>query len=119
MRHPGVSKYSPNNCLTLGSADSKRLSRLINEPLLSAVLSRRHGKTFLQVTCLAMARDDTLLASAQTQGCCIRVWNYKTADCMSVFRVNACSLISLDFSENGSVLAGAGLDTHRKTVRLL
>ena len=64
-----------------------------------------------------MTRDSSLLASGQTgANCCVRVWNYKTADCLSVFKVNASALFTINFSESGSVLAAAGRDNHNKTV---
>jgi len=58
-----------------------------------------------------------MLASGQTgQNCSIRIWNYRSADCLSVFKVNGSALYSLNFSESGSVLAAAGRDNHNKTV---
>uniref|UniRef100_A0A8C8BFF5 WD repeat-containing protein 90 n=1 Tax=Otus sunia TaxID=257818 RepID=A0A8C8BFF5_9STRI len=70
-----------------------------------------------KVSALAFNGNSTLLASAQAgpRGV-VRLWDFPTGSCLSVFKTHVHSLLSLSFSYSGAVLCGVGKDGHGKTM---
>ncbi|XP_062999035.1 WD repeat-containing protein 90 [Elgaria multicarinata webbii] len=70
-----------------------------------------------KVAALAFNGNTTLLASAQTgQLSVMRLWDFPTGECLSMFKTGMHSVSCLSFSYSGSVLCGTGKDSHGKTV---
>uniref|UniRef100_A0A8B9M989 WD repeat-containing protein 90 n=1 Tax=Accipiter nisus TaxID=211598 RepID=A0A8B9M989_9AVES len=70
-----------------------------------------------KVSALAFNGNSTLLASAQAGSpSVVRLWDFPTGSCLSVFKTHVHSLSSLSFSYSGAVLCGVGKDGHGKTM---
>ncbi|XP_049647753.1 WD repeat-containing protein 90 isoform X1 [Accipiter gentilis] len=70
-----------------------------------------------KVSALAFNGNSTLLASAQAGSLSVvRLWDFPTGSCLSVFKTHVHSLSSLSFSYSGAVLCGVGKDGHGKTM---
>ncbi|KGL85799.1 WD repeat-containing protein 90, partial [Charadrius vociferus] len=70
-----------------------------------------------KVSALAFNGNSTLLASAQAGPLSVvRLWDFPTGSCLSVFKTHVRSLLSLSFSYSGAVLCGVGKDGHGKTM---
>ncbi|XP_061849594.1 WD repeat-containing protein 90 isoform X2 [Colius striatus] len=70
-----------------------------------------------KVSALAMDSSSTVLASVQAgPRAVLRLWDFPTGSCLSVFKTQAQSLFSLSFSRDGAVLCGVGRDGHGKTM---
>ncbi|XP_064886977.1 WD repeat-containing protein 90 isoform X1 [Columba livia] len=70
-----------------------------------------------KVSALAFNGSSTLLASAQAGSLSVvRVWDFPTGTCLSVFKSHVRSVLSLSFSYSGTVLCGVGKDGHGKTM---
>ncbi|KAM6320084.1 WD repeat-containing protein 90 [Podargus strigoides] len=70
-----------------------------------------------KVSALAFNGNSTLLASAQAGPLSmVRLWDFPTGSCLSVFKSHVRSLWSLSFSSSGAVLCGVGKDGHGKTM---
>ncbi|KFQ93266.1 WD repeat-containing protein 90, partial [Nipponia nippon] len=70
-----------------------------------------------KVSALAFNGNSTLLASAQAGALSVvRLWDFPTGSCLSVFKTHVRSLLSLSFSHSGTVLCGVGKDGHGKTM---
>uniref|UniRef100_A0A663LQT0 WD repeat-containing protein 90 n=1 Tax=Athene cunicularia TaxID=194338 RepID=A0A663LQT0_ATHCN len=70
-----------------------------------------------KVSALAFNGSSTLLASAQAGPLSVvRLWDFPTGSCLSVFKTHVQSLLSLSFSYSGAVLCGVGKDGHGKTM---
>ncbi|XP_074014459.1 WD repeat-containing protein 90 [Numenius arquata] len=70
-----------------------------------------------KVSALAFNGDSTLLASAQAGPLSVvRLWDFSTGTCLSLFKTHVRSLFSLSFSYSGAVLCGVGKDGHGKTM---
>ncbi|XP_010121618.1 PREDICTED: LOW QUALITY PROTEIN: WD repeat-containing protein 90, partial [Chlamydotis macqueenii] len=70
-----------------------------------------------KVSALAFNGNSTLLASAQAgPQSVVRLWDFLTGSCLSVFKTHVRSLLSLSFSYSGAVLCGVGKDGHGKTM---
>ncbi|XP_074742639.1 WD repeat-containing protein 90 isoform X2 [Strix uralensis] len=70
-----------------------------------------------KVSALAFNGNSTLLASAQAGALSVvRLWDFPTGSCLSVFKTHVQSLLSLSFSYSGAVLCGVGKDGHGKTM---
>ncbi|CAH6786585.1 Wdr90 [Phodopus roborovskii] len=70
-----------------------------------------------KVSALALDGNDTLLASAQVQPpSMVRLWDFQTGACLSLFRSPLHTICSLSFSCSGSLLCGVGKDRHGRTV---
>uniref|UniRef100_S4RMK2 WD repeat domain 90 n=1 Tax=Petromyzon marinus TaxID=7757 RepID=S4RMK2_PETMA len=68
-----------------------------------------------KVTALTMNGASTLLASAQAGAVSLlRVWDFSSGECLSVFTPHLHALSSLSFSHSGAVLCGVGKDSHEK-----
>ncbi|OBS82697.1 hypothetical protein A6R68_23340 [Neotoma lepida] len=71
----------------------------------------------LQVSALALDGKDILLASAQVQPpSMVRLWDFQTGECLSLFRSPLHTICSLSFSGSGTLLCGVGKDKHGRTV---
>ncbi|XP_064318212.1 WD repeat-containing protein 90 isoform X4 [Phalacrocorax carbo] len=69
-----------------------------------------------KVSALAFNGNSTLLASAQAGPLSVvRLWDFPTGSCLSVFKTHVHSLLSLSFSYSGAILCGVGKDGHGKT----
>uniref|UniRef100_A0A672TSY4 WD repeat domain 90 n=1 Tax=Strigops habroptila TaxID=2489341 RepID=A0A672TSY4_STRHB len=70
-----------------------------------------------KVSALAFNGSSTLLASAQAgPRSVVRLWDFPTGSCLSMFKTHVHSLLSLSFSHSGAVLCGVGKDRHGKTM---
>ncbi|KFZ61612.1 WD repeat-containing protein 90, partial [Podiceps cristatus] len=70
-----------------------------------------------KVSALAFNGNSTLLASAQAGPLSVvRLWDFPTGSCLSVFKTHVRSLSSLSFSYSGAILCGVGKDGHSKTM---
>ncbi|XP_066496904.1 WD repeat-containing protein 90 [Tiliqua scincoides] len=70
-----------------------------------------------KVAALAFNGNNTLLASAQAgQLSVMRLWDFLTGRCLSMFKTGMHSVSCLSLSYNGSILCGTGKDGHGKTV---
>ncbi|XP_025733706.1 WD repeat-containing protein 90 isoform X1 [Callorhinus ursinus] len=66
-----------------------------------------------KVSALALDGSSLLLASAQARPpSMLRLWDFHTGECLSLFRSPAHSLCSLSFSNSGALLCGVGKDRH-------
>ncbi|XP_031206401.1 WD repeat-containing protein 90 isoform X4 [Mastomys coucha] len=70
-----------------------------------------------KVSALALNGSDTVLASAQVQPpSMVRLWDFQTGGCLSLFRSPLHTICSLSFSGSGALLCGVGKDRHGRTV---
>ncbi|XP_072691171.1 WD repeat-containing protein 90 isoform X4 [Canis lupus baileyi] len=70
-----------------------------------------------KVSALALDGDNVLLASAQARpSSMLRLWDFGTGACLSLFRSPAHTLCSLSFSRGGALLCGVGKDRQGRTV---
>ncbi|KAM9372410.1 WD repeat-containing protein 90 [Phaethornis superciliosus] len=70
-----------------------------------------------KVSALAFNGSSTLLASAQAGLLgVVRLWDFPTGSCLSVFKAHIHSLSCLSFSHSGAVLCSVGKDGQGKTV---
>ncbi|KAM9096361.1 WD repeat-containing protein 90 isoform X1 [Sarcophilus harrisii] len=70
-----------------------------------------------KVSSLAFNGNSTLLASSQMGLLSmVRLWNFETGKCLSIFKTQIHSLCFLSFSYSGTVLCGVGKDRHGKTM---
>ncbi|KAM4820254.1 WD repeat-containing protein 90 isoform 3-T3 [Thomomys bottae] len=70
-----------------------------------------------KVSALALDRSNSLLASAQAQPpSMLRIWDFQTGGCLSLFRSPMQTVCSLSFSGSGTLLCGVGKDRHSRTV---
>lgn len=70
-----------------------------------------------KVSALSLNGNDTLLASAQVQPpSMVRLWDFQTGGCLSLFRSPLHTICSLSFSDSGALLCGVGKDRHGRTV---
>lgn len=70
-----------------------------------------------KVSALALDGNDTLIASAQVQPpSMVRLWDFQTGGCLSLFRSPLHTICSLSFSGSGVLLCGVGKDRHGRTV---
>ncbi|XP_054849422.1 WD repeat-containing protein 90 isoform X2 [Eublepharis macularius] len=70
-----------------------------------------------KVAALAFNGNSTLLASAQIGHLSMmRLWDFTTTKCLSMFKTGMHSVSCLSFSYNGNILCGTGTDGHGKTV---
>lgn len=70
-----------------------------------------------KVSALALDGSNSLLASAQTQTpSMLRLWDFQTGDCLSLFRSPVHTICSLSFSNSGALLCGVGKDHHGRTM---
>ncbi|XP_075851028.1 WD repeat-containing protein 90 [Microcebus murinus] len=70
-----------------------------------------------KVSALALDRGNVLLASAQVRPpCVLRLWDFQTQACLSLFRSPMHAVSALSLSDNGALLCGVGRDRHGRTV---
>ncbi|KAM6114117.1 WD repeat-containing protein 90 [Pterocles gutturalis] len=70
-----------------------------------------------KVSALAFDGSSTVLASAQAgPRSVLRLWDFPTGSCLSVFKTHVRCLSALSFSHSGAVLCGVGKDGHGKTM---
>ncbi|XP_069341826.1 WD repeat-containing protein 90 [Eulemur rufifrons] len=70
-----------------------------------------------KVSALALDGGGVLLASAQARpSCMLRLWDFQTGACLSLFRSPMQAVSSLSFSDSGALLCGVGKDRHGRTV---
>ncbi|XP_044771184.1 WD repeat-containing protein 90 [Neomonachus schauinslandi] len=70
-----------------------------------------------KVSALALDGSSLLLASAQARPpSMLRLWDFHTGECLSLFRSPAHVLCSLSFSNSGALLCGVGKDCHGRTM---
>ncbi|XP_057682899.1 WD repeat-containing protein 90 isoform X2 [Corythoichthys intestinalis] len=69
-----------------------------------------------KVSALAFNGNTTLLVSAQTGNCVVRIWNYLKGNCVAMFKMHAHSVTTLSFSHSGGFLCGGGKDSCGKTL---
>ncbi|XP_045849111.1 WD repeat-containing protein 90 isoform X2 [Meles meles] len=86
-------------------------------------LNTREQRCFLghtdKVSALALAGSGLLLASAQARRpSMLRLWDFQTGECLSLFQSPGHAFCSLSFSDSGALLCGVGRDRHGRTVVL-
>ncbi|KAM5198229.1 WD repeat-containing protein 90 isoform 1-T1 [Hipposideros larvatus] len=70
-----------------------------------------------KVSALALDRSSSLLASAQARApSMVRLWDFQTEGCLSLFRSPVHTICSLSFSGSGVLLCGIGKDQHGRTM---
>ncbi|XP_063082284.1 WD repeat-containing protein 90 isoform X7 [Cavia porcellus] len=70
-----------------------------------------------KVSALALDRNSLLLASAQVQPpSVVRLWDFPSGRCLSLFRSPMYAVCSLSFSSSGALLCGVGRDHQGRTV---
>nr|XP_019611822.1 PREDICTED: WD repeat-containing protein 90 isoform X4 [Rhinolophus sinicus] len=70
-----------------------------------------------KVSALALDRSSSLLASAQAGApSMLRLWDFQTGGCLSLFRSPVHTISSLSFSSSGALLCGVGKDPHGRTM---
>ncbi|XP_023567203.1 WD repeat-containing protein 90 isoform X2 [Octodon degus] len=70
-----------------------------------------------KVSALALDRNSFLLASAQVQPpSVVRLWDFPTGQCLSLFQSPMYAVCSLSFSSSGALLCGVGKDHQGRTV---
>ncbi|XP_014648903.1 PREDICTED: WD repeat-containing protein 90 [Ceratotherium simum simum] len=70
-----------------------------------------------KVSALALDGSSSLLASAQARPpSMLRLWDFQTGGCLSLFRSPVHTICSLSFSDSGALLCGTGKDRHGRTV---
>ncbi|XP_027718740.1 WD repeat-containing protein 90 isoform X2 [Vombatus ursinus] len=70
-----------------------------------------------KVSSLTFNGNSTLLASSQMGPLSmVRLWNFETGKCLSIFKTHIHSICFLSFSYSGAVLCGVGKDRHGKTM---
>ncbi|XP_060116727.1 LOW QUALITY PROTEIN: WD repeat-containing protein 90 [Heteronotia binoei] len=70
-----------------------------------------------KVAALAFNGNSTLLASAQIGHLSMmRLWDFATTECLSMFKTGMHAVSCLSFSYNGNILCGTGKDRHGKTM---
>ncbi|XP_057384735.1 WD repeat-containing protein 90 [Balaenoptera acutorostrata] len=85
-------------------------------------VNTREQRLFLghtdKVSALALDGNGSLLASAQARPhSMLRLWDFQTGECLSLFQSPVHTVCSLSFSDSGEVLCGVGKDRHgRMTV---
>ncbi|XP_066869046.1 WD repeat-containing protein 90 isoform X11 [Kogia breviceps] len=85
-------------------------------------VNTREQRLFLghtdKVSTLALDGSGSLLASAQARPhSMLRLWDFQTGECLSLFQSPVHTVCSLSFSDSGEVLCGVGKDRHgRMTV---
>ncbi|XP_033285114.2 WD repeat-containing protein 90 isoform X2 [Orcinus orca] len=85
-------------------------------------VNTREQRLFLghtdKVSALALDGSGSLLASAQARPhSMLRLWDFQTGECLSLFQSPVHTVCSLSFSDSGEVLCGVGKDRHgRMTV---
>jgi len=73
-----------------------------------------------KVTCLSLTHDGHLMASGQTgPHSLIRLWDFQSRKCLSIFRSHDHSLSLLEFSYCGNYLCGVGKDKQGKSMLVL
>ncbi|KAF5928623.1 hypothetical protein HPG69_007508 [Diceros bicornis minor] len=72
-----------------------------------------------KVSALALDGSSSLLASAQARPpSMLRLWDFQTGGCLSLFRSPVHTICSLSFSDSGALLCGTGKDRHGRTRRV-
>ncbi|XP_032316532.1 WD repeat-containing protein 90 isoform X4 [Camelus ferus] len=70
-----------------------------------------------KVSALALDGSGSLLASAQARPpSMLRLWDFQTGECLSLFQSPVLTISSLSFSDSGALLCGIGKDRHGRTV---
>ncbi|KAM9059484.1 WD repeat-containing protein 90 isoform 4-T6 [Megaptera novaeangliae] len=80
-------------------------------------VNTREQRLFLghtdKVSALALDGNGSLLASAQARPhSMLRLWDFQTGECLSLFQSPVHTVCSLSFSDSGEVLCGVGKDRH-------
>ena len=73
-----------------------------------------------KVSCLSLSPDNQIMASGQTgPHSLVRLWNFQTRKCLSIFRSHDHSLYLLEYSHCGNYLCGVGKDKQGKSMLVL
>ncbi|XP_072798413.1 WD repeat-containing protein 90 isoform X9 [Vicugna pacos] len=84
-------------------------------------VNTREQRLFLghtdKVSALALDGSSLLLASAQARpASMLRLWDFQTGECLSLFQSPVLTISSLSFSDSGAQLCGIGKDRHGRTM---
>ncbi|XP_064636675.1 WD repeat-containing protein 90-like [Lineus longissimus] len=70
-----------------------------------------------KISCLTFNGSMSLLASGQTgTQSVVRIWDFKSRECLAMFKTHVHSVHCLSFSNSGTVLCGVGKDGHGKNM---
>ena len=73
-----------------------------------------------KISCLALSPDNSIIASGQTGPySLVRLWDFQSRKCLSIFRNHEHSLYLLEYSYCGSFLCGVGKDKQGKSMLCL
>ena len=73
-----------------------------------------------KVSCLSLSPDNQIMATGQTgPHSLVRLWNFQTRKCLSIFRSHDHLLYLLEYSHCGNYLCGVGKDKQGKTMLVL
>ncbi|XP_041363253.1 WD repeat-containing protein 90-like isoform X2 [Gigantopelta aegis] len=103
------------------SADGTTIVYPCHSVLVAMKVNNGHQRFFLghteKISCLSMNSSSSLIASGQTgQMSVVRIWKFRSGECLSMCKTHVHSLSCLSFSQNGNVLCGVGKDGHGKNM---
>ncbi|XP_007499277.1 WD repeat-containing protein 90 isoform X1 [Monodelphis domestica] len=105
----------------LWSKDSSYLVYPCHAVIVALIIETGKQRFFIghtdKVSSLAFNGNSTLLASSQMGPLSmVRLWNFETGKCLSIFKTHIHSICFLSFSYSGAILCGVGKDRHGKTM---
>ncbi|XP_074053166.1 WD repeat-containing protein 90 isoform X2 [Macrotis lagotis] len=105
----------------LWSKDSSYLVYPCHAVIVALIIETGEQRFFIghtdKVSSLTFNGNSTLLASSQMGPLSmVRLWNFETGKCLSIFKTHIHSICFLSLSYSGAVLCGVGKDRHRKTM---
>ncbi|RNA21555.1 WD repeat-containing 90 [Brachionus plicatilis] len=121
--HLGSSQFAANNLLKW-SNDSQFLVYACQSIVVAFNLNDKKQYCFVghadKVSCLSISPDNSVLASGQTGPySLVRLWDFQTRKCLSIFRHHDHSLSLVEFSACGNFLCGVGKDKQAKSMLVL
>ncbi|XP_064594375.1 WD repeat-containing protein 90-like isoform X2 [Liolophura sinensis] len=108
----------------LWSSDGKVVVYPCHAVVVAMNVNSGHQRFFIghtdKVSCVSLTINDALLATGQTGSMSVvRVWNFRTGECLAMCKTHVHSLHALCFSLSGNVLCGVGKDGHSKNMIVL
>lgn len=121
--HSGSSQFPANNLLKWTN-DSQFLVYACQSIVVALNLNDKTQHCFVghadKVSCLSISPDNSIIASGQTGPySLIRLWDFQTKKCLSIFRHHDHSLSLVEFSACGNFLCGVGKDKQGKSMLVL
>ncbi|XP_078200314.1 WD repeat-containing protein 90 isoform X14 [Callithrix jacchus] len=103
------------------TADGAAVVYPCHSVIIVLLVDTREQRFFLghtdKVSALALDGGSSLLASAQAGApSMMRLWDFQTGGCLSLFRSPMHAVCSLSFADRGALLCGVGKDRHGRTM---